>query len=62
MKRNQTLGQLSVGSKYFNKENNETLGCEISGITYQSKSKKKFEDLAYVTNSFLSLNNLEKEM
>lgn len=31
-------------------------------MTFKSKSKKKLEELAYTTNSFLSLNNLEKEI
>jgi hypothetical protein len=35
-------------------------GFDVSGLTYKSKSKKKLEELAYVTNSFLSLSNLEK--
>jgi hypothetical protein len=34
----------------------------MSGLTFKSKSKKKLEELAYTTNSFLSLNNLEKEI
>jgi hypothetical protein len=35
-------------------------GFDVSGITSKSKSKKKLDELAYVTNSFLSLSNLEK--
>jgi hypothetical protein len=59
LKRNQTQGQLSsvTTSKQLPKEE----GGDVSGMSF-TKSRKKMEELAYATNSFLSLSNLEKEM
>jgi hypothetical protein len=55
--------QLPSTAKYDqNKQSNDASKFEESLLTYKTKSKKKGEDIAFVTNSFLSLNNLSKEL
>ena len=65
-KRKENLNPIQTASitKYQNSKENASSGSkfEESVLTTKTKQKKKMDELGFVTNSFLSLNNLSKEL